>query len=259
MNKLKKIVKGLLGMKLPGKDFKLRKDDILLISYPKSGNTWLRFLFGNILYSDGVDFTNINARIPDIYMSYKQDIEKLKSPRVIKSHEQFNSLSVLPKIIYIYRDPRDVVVSYFYWSKKFNNKYNDFNQFFDDFISGKLKYGSWIDHVEGWGNLANKFPQNVMIVRYDELKNDTYSVFSDILDFVGMNFSPEIIREAISKSEFKEMQKLENKQEKGSFFKDTNLDIKFVRSGKSEWKEILSKEQLDLINEKFKIEKYYFQ
>lgn len=259
MNKIKKIIKGLLGMNLPGKEFKIRKDDILLISYPKSGNTWLRFLFGNILYSDGVDFTNINARIPDIYMSYKKDIDNLKSPRVIKSHEQFKSLSKVPKIVYIYRDPRDVVISYFYWSKKFNNKYSDFNQFYDDFISGKLKYGSWKDHVEGWGDLANEFPNNVLIVKYEDLKSDTFTVFKNILNFVGMDFSNEAIKDAIAKSDFKEMQKLENKQEKGSFFKDTNLDIKFVRSGKSEWKEVLSKDQIELLNEKFNIIKYNFQ
>lgn len=134
---IKNYLKELIGKRVPGSFSKIRKDDIFLVSYPKSGNTWLRFLFGNLIYEEGVNFTNIISKIPDIYTSSKQELDSIKSPRIIKSHEPF--LKCFQKVIYIYRDPKDVVVSYYFWFKKFNPELDiSFDNFFDKFIEGEL-------------------------------------------------------------------------------------------------------------------------
>ena len=253
INRIKLAIKLIFRYRVPGKYYKVQKDDILLISYPKSGNTWLRFLFGNVMYSSGVDFKNIDKFIPDIYRTTKKEIEDLDSPRVIKSHEPFfpnNS-----KVVYIYRDPRDVVISYYYWYKKFNRlKGESFEFFFNSFLEGNVSYGLWSEHLKGWREAAEKRPRNVYMVKYETLKEDTLKEFKKILQFCDLDYSDERILEAVNKSEFKNMKKMEEKQSKDSIFKDTNLNISFVRSGKSEWKDVLSEDQIKRLNRVFELD-----
>ena len=91
-------------------------DDIFLVSYPKSGNTWLRFLLAYCLFDiepGRVNFHNIENFIPDMYVNWPN--RNLARPRIIKSHEKFTKN--YPRVIYLYRDGRDVMVSYYYHSR----------------------------------------------------------------------------------------------------------------------------------------------
>src|SRR5437016_6350421 len=86
-------------------------DDIFLVSYPRSGNTWTRFLIGNLIYPDQpVTFANIESRIPEIYFNPDRVMRRLPCPRILKSHECFQPL--YRHVIYIVRDPRDVAISF---------------------------------------------------------------------------------------------------------------------------------------------------
>jgi hypothetical protein len=247
----KLLIKRILNYNVPGKYAKIKPDDVFLVSYPKSGNTWLRFLLGNLIYENKMDFINMNKLMPDIYASYKHEIDRIKrSPRFIKSHESYTPS--YPKVIYIYRDPRDVVISYFYWYKKFKKgEYSNFNKFFNDYINGNVAFGRWNEHVKGWKNAALEQPDKVLIISYENLKSDTYKEFYKIINFCELKPSEYEIKKAISLSEFSQMRKLEEVQGEKSYFKNTDLKIKFVRSGKSEWKEKLSEEQLEIILSEF--------
>ena len=55
------------GRQIAGRNVTLFPDDVLLTSYPRSGNTWLRFLIGNLAFQDEpVTFAIIEWRIPEI-------------------------------------------------------------------------------------------------------------------------------------------------------------------------------------------------
>src|SRR6201997_2026058 len=90
----------LLGRKTAGRSLTVFPDDIFLVSYPRSGNTWARFLIGNLVHQDEpVTFTNVESRIPEIYLFPDRVLRGLRRPRMLKSHECFDPR--YQRIIYI--------------------------------------------------------------------------------------------------------------------------------------------------------------
>src|ERR1035438_2079637 len=78
----------LTGRQIAGRGLTVFPDDIFLVSYPRSGNTWTRFLLGNLInQSDPVRFSNVESRIPEIYFNRDRFLRQLPRPRMLKSHE----------------------------------------------------------------------------------------------------------------------------------------------------------------------------
>lgn len=86
------------------RDITVYEDDVFLTSYPRSGNTWMRFLVGNLVHPDEpVTFLNLERLLPDMYIHSDREMRKMRLPRVIKSHECFDPR--YKRIVYIVRDP----------------------------------------------------------------------------------------------------------------------------------------------------------
>ena len=67
----------------------IKKDDTFVVSYPKSGNTWVRFLLANALYPDAkVDFHTIHELIPEVGNEETRR-SGLPRPRLFKSHAPY--------------------------------------------------------------------------------------------------------------------------------------------------------------------------
>jgi hypothetical protein len=244
---IRNIIKLLLNKPIPGKYAKIRKDDIFLVSFPKSGNTWLRFLIANYLY-DNVDFNNINNLIPDIHISNNKHLNRIKKQRFIKSHFTFNSN--YPRIIYIKRNIKDVLVSYFYWRKKRNpDTISNLDSFFNSFVNhGGGPYGTWVNHINDWSNRGKQ--DNILILNYEELKNNTYLEMMKVLKFCNLPLDKEKLLLAIKKSDIKAMSKLESKQRDSEFFKSyKNKDINFIRKNDDDRIENLNTKQLQILEQ----------
>src|SRR5256886_17276683 len=83
--------KVLTGSQPAGRNLTVFDDDVFIVSYPRSGNTWTRFLIGNLVYHDDpVTFANVEARIPEIYLFPDRILRSLSRPRILKSHECFD-------------------------------------------------------------------------------------------------------------------------------------------------------------------------
>src|SRR5271169_1412716 len=103
---LKTVVTYALGIDVAGRNLAVRPDDTFIVSYPRSGNTWTRFLLANLLHPDvTVNFTTIEKLIPDVEAQSSRYMKRLPSPRVIKSHQYFDHR--YRKVLYVVRDPRD--------------------------------------------------------------------------------------------------------------------------------------------------------
>lgn len=235
------LIKSIIGIRSASNFLQVRDDDIWLVSYPKSGNTWLRFLLGNLSSNASVDFLSIERIIPDIYANSMANLCKLQSPRILKSHEAFDRR--YKKIIYIVRDPRDVVISYLKHQQKMRNIPTDYSMdvFGEEFIKGALPAGSWKEHVGSWLG-AKDGESNFILIRYEDLLKDTENTLRNIVSKItGFPVKREFYQ-AVVLSSFERMKELE-KLQSGKWLPTRNSDknINFIRAGKSEqWKESLS-------------------
>src|SRR5664279_2390146 len=96
-----------LGKTSVGRHFEVFHDDAFIVSFPKSGNTWTRFLIANLLHpEEPANFGNIDRLVPESESLTRNELGRVPRPRIMKSHEYFDAR--FRKVIYIVRDPRDV-------------------------------------------------------------------------------------------------------------------------------------------------------
>lgn len=234
--------------------FEVKKDDIFLVSYPKSGNTWVRFLIANLLTDSDVSFSNLGKFVPDIYWDKRKDIDPLIDINVFKTHSHFRSKYARNKIIYLIRDARDVAVSYYFFYNKTKRKNISFDDFLHKFLYGGIdNYGNWSENIGSWtGALIRS--DNFLLVRYEDMISDPKKQMHRIVDFIGLtNVDDNKIKEAIRKSNFENLKKdeIENRK-KIKELKNTDKSISFFRKGENgNWKEFFTEEQLRLLYEKF--------
>lgn len=130
-----------------------RTDDIYIVTYPRSGTTWLQMILYQMLTDGEMSFTHISQVIPffDRALLSRTDLAALKSPRVFKTHLPFRNISTLPgRYLYVARNGKDVLTSYYHFHRSHYGFNRGLAEFFEDFISGTLQYGSWFDHVSEW-------------------------------------------------------------------------------------------------------------
>jgi hypothetical protein len=227
--------KRVLGLKPPGRNLTVFPDDRFLVSYPKSGNTWARFLIANLLRpNEKVGFSNIHAIIPGIDVVPHREMLRFPRPRIIKSHQYFDLR--YRRVIYIVRDPRDVALSEYHAqrkSKRIDDQY-PVEKFVPRFLAGETcDYGSWGVHAASW--LSTCFGQpGFLLLRYEDMLQDTPRELGKMADFLGLGSTPELIEQAVSRSRADNMRKLEKSQAaQFNATKDTRQDILFVRSAKA--------------------------
>jgi hypothetical protein len=228
-------LKRVFGLHHPGRELKVFPDDIFIVSYPKSGNTWTRFLIANLIHpNQPADFGNINDLIPDPEALSQRKIDRMPRPRVIKSHQYFDPR--YPKVIYIVRDPRDVAVSQYHFQRKRRLIPDDYpiERFVESFIAGETSpYASWGENVGSW--LFTRYHKpTFLLLRYEDLISGTLHELSKVASFVGRNPDPVLLAQAIERSSADAMRKLEKKQARlWSSTKDTRQDVPFVRTARA--------------------------
>lgn len=241
---VKRIAKYLLGTDIAGRQLAVRPDDTFVVSYPRSGNTWTRFLIANLLYPDQVvSFTNIERLIPDAEALSSRYLKALPSPRVIKSHQYFDHRYA--KVLYIARDPRDVLLSYYHFARKYGHIADDYplEQYIHGVVTGTLQstaWGTWKENVGSWLAARHGSP-SFLLVRYEDLMTDTHAELAKVAHFFGLSASSDKLQKAITNSSVDRLRELE-KKEAGEWVatKNKRSDIPMIGSAVvGKWKAAL--------------------
>jgi hypothetical protein len=235
MQRLIRVMKRALGLHHPGRNLDVWPDDIFILSFPKSGNTWARFLIANLVYPETqADFSNINRLTPDPEALSKRELAKMPRPRIIKSHQYFDPR--YKRVIYVVRDPRDVALSQFHFHRKrglIENSYPP-EKFVARFVAGETSpYGSWGENVAGWLATRQNRP-GFLLLRYEDMLEDAARELSRVASFLEIPPNEERIANAVRRSAADEMRRLEKSQAHlWSSTKDTRKDVPFVRSAEA--------------------------
>ncbi|XP_028637748.1 bile salt sulfotransferase 1-like isoform X2 [Grammomys surdaster] len=197
--------------------FVLKEDDLIILTYPKSGTNWLAETVRLIqTKGDPTWFQSVPIwqRTPwlETDIGYPKLINK-EGPRLMNSHLPIHLFpkslfSSKAKAIYLIRNPRDILVSgYFFWSKaKLGKNPESLGTYFEWFLKGNVPFGSWFEHVRGW--LSMREWDNFLVLYYEDMKKDTKGTIKKICEFLGKKLEPDEMDLVLKHSSFQVMKEI---------------------------------------------------
>ncbi|HEV8523046.1 MAG TPA: sulfotransferase domain-containing protein [Terriglobales bacterium] len=240
----------------------LQPEDVILASYERSGSTWLRFLLQEILTGWPAEFFTVNRVIPEMGTHRGVGPVLPGGGRLIKTHERFRREYGIA--VYLVRDVRDVLLSNYarhcsLGLADYVAKGPSFDAYLHSFLEGTVTHvGSWQDHVQSWLDSPLAGDGRLLIVRFEDLRQETRATLANILKFLGVAVEPFVIDAAIRNNSLEKMRAKEDgtrnsrrRLEKGVLgraHKDNGEDGRFVRQGAvAGWREKLTPEHVRLI------------
>lgn len=224
------------------KDFQIRKDDIWIMSYPKTGTTLMTELVTVLL--SGMDFTKLEEtslflrspylewghlnQITDDRSLINYMIRRLcalsstipvdflematKDPgrRVMKTHLPVNLLptDLLSlndhKMIYTVRNPKDAAVSVFHHYKNVNGYYGSITDMFEGYLNGEILYGSYFQHVDDYLRVS-KLKKNFLMIMYEDMVSDMPAVVKRVAEFLEISLDESDIAKVADYVHFDQM------------------------------------------------------
>ena len=255
---------------------------VWLASYPKSGNTFLRSLLTSYFYSEdgnfnfgllketnqfpdknifsrlGVDIKD-NYKVAENYLKAQEEINKSNKLELLKTHSSFckmynkfnfSSPNTSLGVIYIVRDPRNVLLSF---ARHNSQTISDtFNLMINEKTIGNEKdqpevyMGSWSFHFNSWKVYQKQ--KKYFLVKYEDLIYDTKNILIKILEFINNLINSKFIIDenkllnVIETTKFSNMKKLEKKFgfKEAKINENTGETIPFFNLGpKNDWKKFL--------------------
>ncbi|XP_051020142.1 amine sulfotransferase-like isoform X3 [Acomys russatus] len=195
-------------------DFEIRDDDVFIVTYPKSGTTWAQQILSSIYFEghrNSTENTRTVQRAPFFeYNYFKLDYVKMPSPRIFSSHLPYYLVpkglkSKKAKIVYLYRNPKDVLISFFHFSKLISiiEATYTIEHYLDIFLDGKVHGSRWFDHIRGWYEHRHDF--NIMFLSYEEMKKDLRSSVLKIYRFLEKELNEEVVDTVVRQATFQSM------------------------------------------------------
>jgi Sulfotransferase domain len=208
--------------------------DIFLVSYPKSGNTYLRFLIGNAIklqygLQREVNFFTIQDIVPNITDGYLRETGPFGQqdlPRIIKSHHAYNPQYM--RVILLVRDPRDVLTSFYYHRKNYNRlpQTTTMAEFIRHPVDGAKV---WADHTRSWYLCEQMLERNIQLFRYEDFMQDPQSSLLRLMGFIGLEMQAELVNQAVDLSSKEKMRQSEALS--ASTYQFRTQKTQFVRQG----------------------------
>jgi hypothetical protein len=239
------------------------RGDVLLLSFPKAGRTWLRVMLGRAMAEHfgvrGADLFKLDrmgdpARgIPRIKIKH-DDNPQLKLPEeLVPNKSEYRGV----KVVYLARDIRDLAVSnYFEFTRRRGQEDRGLSAYLR---SRRGSVDTMIRHYNIWAANRN-VPAGFHLVRYEDLHADSAGCLSDLLAFLGIkNVADATVRRAVEFASFDNMHRMERS---GAFqhrrlraMDDSDRETYKTRRGKvAGYRDYLSSEDIDLLDGKIRAE-----
>ena len=249
---------------------KLQQADWVLMSWGKSGRTWFRVMLSR--------FYQLYFDLPTEHMLEFDNFHRLdrRAPRVLFTHNnyirdylrQWDNLDYYSgtKLVILVRDPRDVAVSqYFQWRyrmlprKKALNAYPPHGADVDifDFVCNRdCGIPRIVEAFNTWARSMPTLGDDVLLVRYEDLRHDPGDVLRRVVAFAGLDPRPEHVEAARDYADYENMKKREARKEgmRGSGQRvkpgdEANPDSFKVRRGKvGGYRDYFTPEQLQTVD-----------
>ncbi|KAJ9565452.1 hypothetical protein OSB04_001418 [Centaurea solstitialis] len=257
------------GTILAQQNLKAEPSDVLVASCPKTGTTWLKALAFAIVTRDKFDgspspllTTMPHECIPFLEKDLEQIEENHKNSGfpLLATHLPYTSLpeSLVAsdcKIVYIYRNIKDVIVSHYYFLlKAFKLSVDDapFEVAFDDFCQGISWYGPYWDHILGYWKASQERPGRILFLKYEDMKRDPKNDVKKLAEFIGYPFSVEeekagVVEDIIKLCSFENLSNLEvNKS--GMHRSTIENRIYFRKAKDGDWENYFTEEMKEKID-----------
>ncbi|KAF7272637.1 hypothetical protein GWI33_014600 [Rhynchophorus ferrugineus] len=214
-------------------NWEVNESDVWIVSFPKTGTTWTQEMVWLIL--NDLDYKraekNLLKRSPQLeaaalvrYPHVKfflpfipraitdslNYVKKQQSPVCIKTHLPWNLLPKeiqkdikRPKIIYISRNPKDTCVSYYHFCRLVKDFDGTLEEFCNLFLYGKVNFAPYWDHILPFWKRRNQ--QNVLFLKYEELKENLPSVIERVAAFLGKKLNADQINKLADHLSFENM------------------------------------------------------
>jgi hypothetical protein len=161
-------------------------------------------------------------------------IWRLEDPRIIHSHTTFRK--GLPRAVYMIRDGRDAVVSFYHYTVTREGHKIPFPDWFE--LYSRRWYGArWHDHIESWLNDGSKnLLDNLLVVKFEEMKENPVTCVQLITKHLGLTTDNEVISNAIEMASLGRARERERRE----FGDIQNPNKSFYRGGKTgQWSNYL--------------------
>ncbi|CDP00475.1 unnamed protein product [Coffea canephora] len=256
--------------------FQAQDTDILLVSAPKCGTTWLKALAFTIINrnSHSIDdpgkhplfYNNPHDLVHQIELESHIDnpIFNPSSPRLFATHLPYISLPKCAKnseckLVYICRNPKDTFISLWHFMNELRLNHLasiSLEVAFDKFCRGVSIFGPFWDHVSDYWEESRKRPNKVLFLKYEDMKEDPNLHVKRLAEFFGVPFSIEeatsgVVDGIIKLCSFENLSKLKVNKD-GKLPSGVENKTFFRRGGVGDWKNYLwpvMVERLDYLTE----------
>lgn len=241
-------------------NYKPKKGDLFIATYPKNGTTWMQQIV-HLIQNDAIPPETSAHLYANNFFIDMLGLEGLKSIKQLGSIKTHLPAELAPfnddaKYIVVARNPKDVCTSYYHHHKKLNRFYQfdgDFNDFFDLFIGGQVEFGDYFHFINSW--LTKKDQPNVMFITYEYMKKNPTDAVRRVAHFIDEKYGhrvdtdQEYLEKIVNYSSASEMKHRYDPRT------DSSGGSSLVRKGQvNDWKNHLNREQSKLLSQRFKEE-----
>ena len=223
--------------------------DVFLVTYPRSGTTWISCVAAELLFQiSPKSLTEIDTIVPDVHALPEKSAVPAASHYLVKSH--FPLTGVPPfgeyrRVIYMIRDPRDVMLSHHRYFRFLSKYPGDLKEFAMDWAAGRIWPCSWQEHVNSWlAPRARTAPFELTVLRYEDFVADPIGQTGVLAKLLGVDPGRARIEEIVADTNADSMRGRESKGNSG-ISPDFN-DIGPAKAGN--WKQLQAGDDRDAIS-----------